>query len=370
MATELRGRIPSPKPRDFERADDQSRPTHKAFGMVPLANTRSWLRRTATTRWPRGWSLSQRLLAETVTRARRAVAGNRTYREFWSRFRDRFTRRFLDGRGTEPRPPVWFRLPAGRGDGHYSLSFTRSRTFRVEVYIPGDTVGETPPLWDRLHERRDEIERQLAEEAVTEEVSWESLESSQASRVAVYLDDADVEDSEWAPIIDWALDWAVAVRSVFQSLFTGLDALSRWLESQREETMSEDRPQLIYEDDVIESVCDLLRSHDYTIESTATVQQHGEDIIASSGEQRLIVEAKGEGSSKPHTKRYGNPFTKGQVFDHVAKAVLKALRIASSETARPAIAFPDNDHHRDEIDRVQPALRRAGIGVFLGLARR
>lgn len=98
----------------------------------------------------------------------------------------------------------------------------------MELYVPGDTVDETPAVWDLLHERRDDIERQLAEEGVTEEeVPWEPLESSRATRIALYLDDTDVEDSEWTPITEWAPDRAGAVRSVFQSLFTGSDALPR-----------------------------------------------------------------------------------------------------------------------------------------------
>lgn len=86
--------------------------------------------------------------------------------------------------------------------------------------------------------------------------------------------------------------------------------------------------------------------------------------MAANGLQRIIVEAKGETSSKSHTKRFGKPFSAGQVFDHVGKAVLKALRVASSGEARAAVAFPDNPHHRREIEQVRPAVERAGIGVF------
>jgi hypothetical protein len=52
------------------------------------------------------------------------------------------------------------------------------------------------------------------------------------------------------------------------------------------------------------------------------------------------------------------------VFDHVAKAVLKALRVASAGNARAAIAFPDNGDHRAEVELVRVALQRAGIIVF------
>lgn len=121
---------------------------------------------------------------------------------------------------------------------------------------------------------------------------------------------------------------------------------------------------MLFEGDVIENVCDLLRDHGYDIESTATVRQHGEDIIAVKGDQRVIIEAKGETSSRRGSGRFGLPFTAARVLDHVAKAVLKALRVAASGEAGPPVALPDNQHHRLEIERVQPALRRAGVGVF------
>lgn len=153
---------------------------------------------------------------------------NRAYREFWSRFLDRFHEEFAGwSRSQTPPPQSWFSLPAGRGDVHYSVSFAGSGRFRVEVYTPGETVGETPPLWDRLHERRDEIERRLREQGVPDDVLWEPLESSQASRIALYLDDVDVEESDWDPILDWAIERLGAVRGVFQPLLTGPDALPR-----------------------------------------------------------------------------------------------------------------------------------------------
>lgn len=82
------------------------------------------------------------------------------------------------------------------------------------------------------------------------------------------------------------------------------------------------------------------------------------------GTERLVIEAKGAGSSKPGTARYGKAFNRGQVFDHVAKAILKALRVASVGNARAGVALPDNADHRREIDLVRPALHRAGIVVF------
>jgi hypothetical protein len=105
-------------------------------------------------------------------------------------------------------------------------------------------------------------------------------------------------------------------------------------------------------------------SDGYSIAHRALATQHGYDIVASKDGVELIIEAKGAGSSKEGTARYGFEFNSNQVFDHVAKAVLKALRVAASEQAHAGIALPDNARHRREVEQVAPALRRAGVAVF------
>ena len=128
---------------------------------------------------------------------------------------------------------------------------------------------------------------------------------------------------------------------------------------------------MLHEDDVVEAVCRYLERNDYLIRQSLTSAQRGHDIIADKrGDPtwRLYVEAKGEGSSKPTTARYGSSFNAGQVFDHVAKAVLKALRVASWDTTGPpsraGIALPENTAHVKEIKMVGRALRNIGIAVF------
>ena len=118
------------------------------------------------------------------------------------------------------------------------------------------------------------------------------------------------------------------------------------------------------EDRVVEAVCQKLVSDGYLILQQATATQHGHDIVARKGRQDLIIEAKGAGSSKAGTARYGVEFNSNQVFDHVSKAVLKAMRVVSGGRERAGIALPDNPRHRHEIDQVAPSLRRAGIAVF------
>lgn len=121
---------------------------------------------------------------------------------------------------------------------------------------------------------------------------------------------------------------------------------------------------MLLEDDVVDAVVKFLSQHDWRIDSVAHAHERGDDIVAMKDGARLLVEAKGAGSSKPGTKRYGLPFTGNQVGSHVGVAVVRALRWVSTNEPRPALAFPDDPGHRRQVDPIAPALERIGIGVF------
>ncbi len=119
----------------------------------------------------------------------------------------------------------------------------------------------------------------------------------------------------------------------------------------------------LYEDDVVRATMRHLETEGWTIESFALAHQHGNDIVAIRGHQRLIVEAKGAGSSKEGTRRFGQAFTRNQVGSHVSVAVHRALRVWSGHEAA-GLAFPDNADHRSMVTAIQPALAELGITVF------
>ena len=121
---------------------------------------------------------------------------------------------------------------------------------------------------------------------------------------------------------------------------------------------------MLYEDHVVDAVCKHLKADGWQIQSLAHAHQHGDDIVAVRGDERLVVEAKGAGSSKEGTRRYGQLFNGGQVKTHVGVAVLRALGVASDGVALSAVAFPDNTHHRQVAGRAAVALARAGVGIF------
>lgn len=120
----------------------------------------------------------------------------------------------------------------------------------------------------------------------------------------------------------------------------------------------------LYEDDVVRAVMGYLEFEGWTIDSFALSHQHGDDIVASRGGQRLIIEAKGDGSSKSTSSRFGKPFTRNQVKTHVSVAVVRAMRVASAGEADAALALPASKFHRVEIGHIAPALQRLGIQVY------
>jgi hypothetical protein len=121
---------------------------------------------------------------------------------------------------------------------------------------------------------------------------------------------------------------------------------------------------MLTEDAVIRTLRDHLMVDGWQIMSWAAPNQQGTDLVAVRDGTRMEVEAKGAGSSKPHTARYGQPFTRAQVRVHVGEAVLKALRVVAAGTALAAIAFPDTPLHRSEAGSVESVLHQLGITVY------
>jgi len=121
---------------------------------------------------------------------------------------------------------------------------------------------------------------------------------------------------------------------------------------------------MLTEDAVINLLCEHLATDGWKIVSRAMPNQRGTDVVATRAGVRLEVEAKGEGSSKAHTARFGKPFDQAQVKVHVGEAVLKALAVVAQGKAQAAVAFPGGRRHRAVVAPVRPALERLGITVF------
>ena len=128
---------------------------------------------------------------------------------------------------------------------------------------------------------------------------------------------------------------------------------------------------MLLESDVIDAVCLHLESQDYIISQRLRPTQRGDDIVAVKDgipNRKLIIEAKGETSSRKGSSRYGKQFSSAQVRGHVSSAFYKAAEVLSREPAdveiRVGIALPITTNHQRMIEYIIPTLNQLGILVF------
>jgi len=129
---------------------------------------------------------------------------------------------------------------------------------------------------------------------------------------------------------------------------------------------------MLLESDVINAVCKKLEFQDYFIQQKLQPNQQGDDIIAVKAglhPRKLIIEAKGETSSRIGSERYGKPFDSAQVRVHVAEAFYKSAQVLSrgtyeGEKILSGIALPDTNLHRNYVKYIQPVLDNLQIIVF------
>ncbi len=124
---------------------------------------------------------------------------------------------------------------------------------------------------------------------------------------------------------------------------------------------------MLTENDITNLVVDYLNLNGYSNVIGLTTEQRGVDITALNGlGKRVMIEVKGETSSKVNTKRYGMPFTGNQIASHVGGAILKIIVLmneAAVEGAEFGLAFPMN--HEILIRRILPSLKQLGIRIYL-----
>ena len=123
--------------------------------------------------------------------------------------------------------------------------------------------------------------------------------------------------------------------------------------------------EMLTENEIVEAVAAYLRKTGWEILHTKTTIQQGIDILAQKDGRKLAVEAKGGGSAKPGSARFGLHFTANQKRTHVAVALLKAMQTKCEESCEVGVALPDDLEHTRLISTVLPALVAMNICVFL-----
>lgn len=122
------------------------------------------------------------------------------------------------------------------------------------------------------------------------------------------------------------------------------------------------------ENDIIRFVSQHLERKGYKVSQALSTLERGTDIIAkhATSTERCLVEAKGETSSDPNSRRYGKPFTAAQVRSHVGVAIIKCFQLKQENPqANVYIALPGNQAHSTLIDSILDSLLRAQIGLLL-----
>ena len=127
---------------------------------------------------------------------------------------------------------------------------------------------------------------------------------------------------------------------------------------------------MLTENDIIKAVAASLRRDGYSIRRTATTVQRGVDIEAVSANRRrtILIEAKGETTSKAYTSRHGKPFSRNQCRTHIAVALFTAAKAREATKSRSgqlvAIALPDVEPNGELVASIRSSLRALGIGIF------
>ena len=120
---------------------------------------------------------------------------------------------------------------------------------------------------------------------------------------------------------------------------------------------------MLNENNVIVIVVTYLEASNWEIIRTSNTRQRGIDLEAmNAAGRRLFVQAKGATSSMKTSNRYGKPFKRSQVMDHVAKAFYVAARVPAEHLC--VIAVPRNSEHKDFMEAIRPALNKLKIAVF------
>jgi hypothetical protein len=122
---------------------------------------------------------------------------------------------------------------------------------------------------------------------------------------------------------------------------------------------------LVTEDEVVAAIRNALAARGCKIVSFASTNQVGIDVHATLGKRTIYIEAKGVTSSKAKSARFGQLQTSSQIFIQVAAALMKCAELKSaSPDAYVAIAVPEHSRMRGRVERIEPVLRAADIGVL------
>jgi len=107
--------------------------------------------------------------------------------------------------------------------------------------------------------------------------------------------------------------------------------------------------------------------NNYTVIQKRHTGQRGVDLIVQDPlGAKHYIEVKGETSSKEYTRRYGHPFDKKQIWNHVSVALLKTIKTiieTESDDNKFGMAFPEN--HEPLLLKMLPVLKKLDLSIYI-----
>ena len=122
------------------------------------------------------------------------------YAAFWQRFLEQLRAKHPEWSHARKGPADnWLSMPSPfPGQGAYCVSFPSGQRLRCELYLDWPDAAQVQKQYNDLYQHRDEIEARFGDQ-----LSWESLESRRASRIAILGHGAIAQTDRHEEFIDW-----------------------------------------------------------------------------------------------------------------------------------------------------------------------
>jgi hypothetical protein len=126
---------------------------------------------------------------------------------------------------------------------------------------------------------------------------------------------------------------------------------------------------MLNENHITELLAEYFIANDYLVVEKLTTSQKGIDLVVKNTSGILTyIEIKGETSADSRTKRFGMPFSKDQIKNHVGRALLATFNAMNKFTEKEsefAMGFPDTVGHAQVLNNIKPVMDSLNITIYL-----
>ena len=126
--------------------------------------------------------------------------------DYWTKVKDEIDMNYDKFNSRKPQAQSWYNLALGSSLAHISMDVnTRTSEIKTQIWI-----SDSKPLFDYLHESKDEIESELGFE-----MNWARLNDKKASYISIIKDMDILDETNWDDSVKWHLNTASTLYDVF-----------------------------------------------------------------------------------------------------------------------------------------------------------